>query len=113
MSDDSIQVVEDAADSLSEVELQLLFSLGRLGHESLPAIPQAQDAELACQLTRRGLLSRSEGSDPRVRRYGGYTLTARGFDAYNLRACRRARGSSRLSGSGQEGSIPASPAGSR
>jgi hypothetical protein len=73
------------------VELQLLYSLGSLGHQSLPAIPRPENAELARSLAQRGMLSRVEGSDPRVRSYGAYALTARGFDAFNRRICRRAR----------------------
>lgn len=91
MSEELVSSQEDPADSLSEVELQLLYSLGSLGHESLPAIPRAENAELARSLARRGMLSYFEGSDPRVRRYGSYALTARGVDAFNRRVCRRAR----------------------
>ena len=82
---------EDPADTLSEPELHLMYSLGRLGHESLPAIPRAEDAELARSLARRGLLSAVDGSDPRVRRFGAYILTALGFDTFNRRVCRRLR----------------------
>ena len=91
MGDDFALGLEDPADSLSEVELQLLYSLGSLGHESLPAIPRPENAELARSLARRGMLSCVEGSDPRVRRYGAYALTARGVEAFNRRVCRRAR----------------------
>lgn len=92
MSDDLVPDREDPADALSEVELQLLYSLGSLGHQSLPAIPRPESADLARSLAQRGMLSCVEGSDPRVRRYGAYALTARGVDAFNRRACRRARG---------------------
>jgi hypothetical protein len=97
MSDELMAGQEDFADSLSDGELRLLYSLGSLGNESLPAIPRAENAELADSLAQRGMLCRIEGSDPRVRRYGAYTLTARGFEAFNRRVCRRARGQSAVS----------------
>ncbi|HWY23465.1 MAG TPA: hypothetical protein VNX47_01015 [Nevskia sp.] len=87
MSDESKLVQEDL-DVLTEVELRLLYSLGSLGHESAPAIPRAENAELARKLALRGMLSCVEGSDPRVRRFGCYTLTARGYEAFNRRASR-------------------------
>ena len=92
MYDDVVQDQEDSADALSEAELKLLYSLGSLGHESLPAIPRAENADLARSLARRGLLSSVEGSDPRVRRFGAYALTARGVEAFNRRMGRRVRG---------------------
>lgn len=91
MTEDFTPGPEDLADSLSDGELQLLYSLGSLGHPSLPAIPGPENAELAHELARRGMLTRVEGSDPRVRRYGAYALTARGVEAFNRRVCRRAR----------------------
>lgn len=91
MSEDFAPGQDDPADALSELELQLLYSLGSLGHESLPAIPRPENAELARSLAQRGMLSRVDGSDPRVRRYGAYALTARGVEAFNRRICRRAR----------------------
>ena len=91
MSEDFVPSQEDPADLLSDGELRLLFSLGSLGHESLPAIPRAENAEMARSLAQRGMLSCVEGSDPRARRYGAYALTACGMDAFNRRICRRAR----------------------
>ena len=91
MSEDFAPGREDSADALSDGELQLLYSLGSLGHPGLPAIPLAENADLAHSLAQRGMLSRVEGSDPRARRYGAYALTAHGVEAFNRRVCRRAR----------------------
>ena len=91
MSDEAVARQDDPADTLSEPELHLIYSLGRLGHESLPAIPGPENVELARGLARRGLLSAVEGSDPRVKRFGAYVITALGFEAFNRRVCRRAR----------------------
>lgn len=82
---------QESGEALDDAELRLLYSLGTLGHESSPAIPRPEDAELARRLAGRGMLSRSEGSDQRARLFGAYTVTARGFEAFNLWMCRRAR----------------------
>jgi hypothetical protein len=84
--------MREEPDLLTEGESRLLYSLGLLGHESAPAIPHAENAELARSLALRGMLSCVEGSDPRARRFGCYTLTARGYEAFNRHASRGSRG---------------------
>jgi hypothetical protein len=90
--DDESRLKQENPELLTEVELRLLYSLGSLGHESAPAIPRAESAELARSLAVRGMLSSVEGSDPRVRRFGCYTLTARGYEAFNRGTSRRLDG---------------------
>ena len=91
MSDEAMTTQQDPAEILSEPELRLIYSLGRLGHESLPALAGPESVEVARGLARRGLLSAVEGSDPRVKRFGAYVITALGFEAFNRRVCRRSR----------------------